>query len=219
MLDRSCLYLILLCVPAVGCKATAQAKASAQMQTAEAEEVNQAAEQASTQTLAPSALQGEFTEVALLGARHDLRLAPDRKTATCACVAVALGGTDDPGLQWRSVVPQIDVTTQLVLALSSDGVPCPDAARTGSGASYWGYRQASNDVIVIVEEAKPGRPVTSGAIIPKPFEQGQVYLQPLDRNVPYGRPLNGPGHLCPLGNPGAKRPVPNSLAPADASEE
>jgi hypothetical protein len=144
----------------------------------------------------------QASEKALLGARHDLRLSPERKTATCQCVAVALGPPQDAGMAWESQPPQIDPQTQLVVALSSEGVSCDAPPKDGLGASYWGYRRVGDDVVVVLEVARFGRPITTGAIIPKPTANGQVYVQPLTKDVPYGRSMAAGEKLCRLGNPG-----------------
>jgi len=144
-------------------------------------------------------------EYALLGARHDLRLSPDKKTATCSCVAMALGPASDAALSWQGARPNVDPQNQLVIALSSEGIPCSTAPKDGLGASYWGYRLSGDDVIVFLEVARFGRPVTTGAIIPKPMGNGQVLVQPVKKDVPYGRPLDASQKVCRLGNPGPQR--------------
>jgi hypothetical protein len=143
----------------------------------------------------------------LLGARHDLKLRSGKGTASCQCLSVALGGSRNGGMAWSAVPPDIDETTQLSIALSSDGQACKDEPKKSLGASYWGYRLSGNDVVVLVESARGGRPLTSGAIIPKPVGSGQVYVGPAFRKLPYGRPLQGKG-LCKIGNPGQLRSAP-----------
>lgn len=133
---------------------------------------------------------------ALLGARHDLRLAAGQKTAVCSCLAVSVGQPTSSAFAWESTPPVTDPDTQLVIALSSNGVPCAEQPKDSLGASYWGYRTRHGDVIVEVEEARFGRPVTSGAIIPKPAEGGHVYVRPTRKSVPYGRPLDKSGRDC-----------------------
>jgi hypothetical protein len=142
---------------------------------------------------------------ALLGARHDLRLVAGDRETTCECLKVALGRVNAPGVQWEATPPKVDPQTQLVLALSSDGVSCANAPKQSRGASYWGYKTSGNDVIVVVEASLPGRPLTQGAIIPKPYDDGEVYVEPLAKDLPYGRPLGGGDKLCKLGNPGPRR--------------
>ena len=160
----------------------------------------------------------------LLGARHDLRLEAGKGAATCQCLAVALGGPKEAGMAWSSSPPEIDETTQLTIALSSEGQACQGEPKQSLGASYWGYRISGNDVIVLVEAARDGRPLTSGAIIPKPLGQGQVFVAPASKRLPYGRALEGNGQ-CKIGNPGQARTTPfselelGSDAPRPASGE
>ena len=140
----------------------------------------------------------------LLGARHDLKLKPGKGTASCECLSVALGGARSGGMTWSAVPPAIDEGTQLSIALSSDGQTCKGEPKQSLGASYWGYRISGNNVIVLVEAARGGRPLTNGAIIPKPVGPGQVFVAPASKKLPYGRPLEGKG-LCKIGNPGQVR--------------
>lgn len=158
-------------------------------------------------------------EYALLGARQDLRLSPDKKTPTCSCLAVALGPPNDAAFKWDGPVPTTDPETQLVVALSSEGVGCPEAKPDAIGASYWGYRQSGDDIIVIVESAKLGRPLTAGAIIPKPVGAGQVYLRPAAKGVPYGKPLVAGDKICKLGNPGPVRSTAPAPEPTDEQNQ
>jgi hypothetical protein len=143
----------------------------------------------------------------LLGARHDLKLRPGKGSASCECLSIALGGARNAGMSWSAVPPDLDETTQLSVALSSEGQACKGEPKQSLGASYWGYRISGNDVVVLVEAARGGRPLTSGAIIPKPVGTGQVYVAPTSKKLPYGRALEGKG-LCKIGNPGQARSAP-----------
>ena len=143
----------------------------------------------------------------LLGARHDLRLQAGKATASCECLSVALGGAHSNGMAWTAVPPPIDESTQLSVALSSEGQACKGEPKNSLGASYWGYRISGNDVVILVESAQGGRPLTSGAVIPRPVGPGQVYVAPASKKLPYGRPLSGNG-LCKIGNPGLIRTAP-----------
>lgn len=160
----------------------------------------------------------------LLGARHDLRLEGGKGAASCQCLSVALGGVKEAGMSWSSTPPRIDESTQLTIALSSEGQACPAAPKQSLGASYWGYRISGDNVIVLVEAARDGRPLTSGAIIPRPVGQGQVFVAPAGKSAPYGRALDGNGP-CKIGNPGPGRTTPfseleiGSDAPRPASGE
>lgn len=140
----------------------------------------------------------------LLGARHDLRLRAGQSTATCQCLAVAVGGSHGTPMLWSAAPPDIDESRQLSIALSSEGQTCSGEPKGSLGASYWGYRISGNDVIVLVEAARGGRPLTNGAIIPKPVGPGQVYVAPASKKLPYGHASDGKG-MCKVGNPGQPR--------------
>jgi len=143
----------------------------------------------------------------LLGARHDLKLRGGKGTASCQCLSVALGDARNSGMAWSAAPPNLDDGSQLSIALSSEGQACKDEPKKSLGASYWGYRLSGNDVVVLVEAAHGGRPLTTGAIIPKPVGPGQVYVAPAHRKLPYGRALQGKG-MCKIGNPGQERTAP-----------
>jgi hypothetical protein len=150
-----------------------------------------------------------LSEAALLGARHDLALAGESLAPTCTCLAVVAGFPSNPAFFWHSIVPTISPESQIVIAFTSEGVSCDKADQGGLGASYWGYRKAGRDVIVYIENAAPGRPVTTGAIIPRPIGGGAIYVEPREKNVPYGLPLDGSGKRCrvPVSTP-TQRAVP-----------
>jgi len=146
-------------------------------------------------------------EYALLGARHDLNY-NGPKTPTCQCLAVTLSDqAGDPAFQWDMAPPQLDPSTQWLIALSSNGVPC-DATPAGTlGASYQGYTIDGNDVVVSVEALGEGRPMTNGAIIPRPSGTGSVLIE--SAGAVYGRPLDGRGKRCKI--------APAAAAPAAAA--
>jgi hypothetical protein len=181
--------------------AACRASASASVNTGAKTEVEEPVEPVSE----PRAAMAPAAEVALFGARHDLQLSSDRKNPTCNCVAIAIGQPNDAGMKWEGQPPSIDPGTQLVIALSSEGVTCAEPPKEGLGASYWGYRESGDDVVVVLEVARLGRPVTTGAIIPKPAGSGQVLVQPASKAVPYGRSLSASEPACRLGNPGGPR--------------
>jgi len=146
----------------------------------------------------------------LLGARSDLSLVVAHATAACACLKIAIGSASSSAFQWQGSAPKLDDDTQLAVALSSESMPCQKEPKGSSGASYWGYRISGNDVIVFVEGARAGRPRTAAAIIPKPIADGQVYVAPAKRKLPYGLPLDGGGAKCKVGNVATKRTAPFS---------
>jgi hypothetical protein len=192
-----------------GAKARAEAEASGQAEgEGEMTRSSLAGVNRATELKAASSMSGGIAAGrVLLGARHDLQLRPGKSTASCECLAVALGGSRNGGMLWSAVPPNLDESTQLSIALSSEGQSCKDEPKKSLGASYWGYRLSGNDVVVLVEAARGGRPLTNGAIIPKPVGNGQVLVAPASKKLPYGRPLDGKG-LCKIGNPGQLRNAP-----------
>lgn len=151
----------------------------------------------------PPADDGPTGSLALLGARHDLAYAGP-KTPTCACLAVALSDlAQDPAFAWEMEPPRLQAGSQWIIALSSSEVPCETPPSGTLGASYQGYGVEGNDVIVFVEALGEGRPLTSGAVIPKPKPSGGVYIEPT--NAVYGKPLDGKSRRCPIAPPGAPK--------------
>ena len=138
-------------------------------------------------------------EYALLGARHDLSYSGPTK-ASCQCLAVALEDrATHNAFQWELEAPKLEPTTQWIIALSSNDVSCP-AAPTGTlGASYQGYSVEGNDVVVYVEALGEGRPMTSGAVIPRPQGGGSVFVE--SAGAIYGKPLAGKGKRCKIAPP------------------
>lgn len=124
----------------------------------------------------------------LLGARHDLYL-KGTAAQVCSCLTAAAGQPSDPRFGWEAQVPAINPNRELVLAFRSE--TC--AAAAGQlGAAYRGYRTTeTGDVVVMVEEAKEGRPRLYGAILPRPSGQGRLLIEPFPRTLPFGQPLQG----------------------------
>lgn len=140
---------------------------------------------------------------ALLGARHDLNYSGPR-SPTCACLAVALRDqAKDAAFQWELEEPRVEPTSQWIIALSSNEVPCDVAPAGTLGASYQGYGTEGNDVVVYVEALGEGRPMTNGAIIPRPKATGSVFVEPT--NAVYGKPLDGKNKRCKLDAPGSAK--------------
>lgn len=125
---------------------------------------------------------------ALLGARHDLSPTPSAPLA-CRCLRGFAGQVNDAGFRWATKRPTIDPAAQVIVALSSEGVSCEDGAPP---ASYMGYVVEGEDIIIQIEEARPGRPVTRGAILPKPAGSGRILVS-ASKKLPYGKPLSGDG--------------------------
>ncbi|MGC4090914.1 MAG: hypothetical protein QM756_24185 [Polyangiaceae bacterium] len=142
-------------------------------------------------------------EFALFGARHDFNVKDGSGAVSCQCVSALLGPPSSGKLEWRGEMPLTKPESQLVVALIPGS--CADG---GDGASYWGYRVEGNDVVVLLEAWKAGRPRTLGAIIPRPAAGGQVYLAPVSAKLPFGKPASGTGARCAAGNPGPQRTTP-----------
>ncbi len=133
------------------------------------------------------------TDAALLGARHDVFVKAD-PVENCACLAIVAGPASDPRFGWEAKVPSANAATQLVVAFRMAG--CSDVAEGSLGASYRGYVQKGNDVVVMVEEAMPGRPLIVGAIVPRPTNGGQLLLESVPGKLPYAKPLDGTQSRC-----------------------
>ncbi len=144
---------------------------------------------------APQTLTGSGPESikAWRGVRHDLMLAPkpDRKER-CSCLAVEVGDAKDPRFQWVAGPPELG-NDAMTLALSARGVPCPggNADEEKRRPSISAVDQEGNDVIVEVEELPEGRPLATGAVIPRPAAGGAVYVKGRTAALPYAKPVNG----------------------------
>lgn len=132
-------------------------------------------------------------EPTLLGARRDLSLAKGTP-ANCRCVAAAVGAPNHTAFVWTGTPPELDGATQTIVALSSEGIGCPESTAT---ASYHGYRVDGPNIFVSVEAAHPGRPLTHGAVIPKPGPDGKVFLESFGK-VPFGKGARGEAR-CAVG--------------------
>lgn len=225
---------ILLLAGAVGCKASvnAEAKAGASGSSADADASLEASAEGEGQAKAddfdkPKALAtgpdeaatvAAATGPALLGARRDLKF-QGPKQATCSCLAVQLGAPEDSAFAWEHGPPIVDGSRQLVVGLTSEGVSCGE--NVGLGASYKGYQTPGNDVVIMVERAHEGRPVTSGAVIPRPIADGQVYVVVAERGSPFGGAVGDTKQRCKLQLPAATgAPVERAaFAPAATNED
>jgi hypothetical protein len=192
---RSGLWLLAFC----GCQASVQADAQVGGKGDQELKDFDRPLQASARHTEPISDPSDAGEYALLGARHDLSYTGPQQ-ANCKCLAVAL--YDQPSvaaLEWELGAPHLDPMMQWIVALSSNQVAC-DAAPAGTlGASYQGYVIEGNDVVVYVEALGDGRPMTSGAIIPRPLAGGSVWVEAA--GSVYGKPLDGKGKRCKLAAP------------------
>lgn len=140
---------------------------------------------------APSAPQEKISS--WVGVRHDLSLAPSpQRKERCSCLAVEVGEPRDPRFQWAAGAPEIGPDA-IAIALSARGVPCPDGApdEDKRRASISAVDQDGNDIIVEIEELPPGRPLATGAVIPRPAPGGAIYVRGRTPQVPYARAPGG----------------------------
>ncbi len=127
--------------------------------------------------------------------RHDLMLAKDSaREAACSCLAVVVASSPtDPRLSWIDAPPKLESDVALV-AVSSKGIACPGLpADTTERPSISGVEKDGADVVITIENVPPGRPVATGAVIPKPQAGGSIYVKSKSAKVLYGKPLTGAG--------------------------
>lgn len=125
--------------------------------------------------------------------RHDLMMAKNAsREATCSCLAITVAQTPtDPRLLWIDAPPKLEADVAVV-AISDKGISCPGVAADATDRpSISGVERDGADVVIVIEHLPPGRPVASGAVIPKPGPGGSVYVKPKNGKVLYGRPLPG----------------------------
>ena len=125
--------------------------------------------------------------------RHDLMMAKDSpREANCSCLAIIVADTPtDPRLMWVDSPPKLEADVAVV-TVSNKGIACPGLpADTTERPSISGVEREGADVVIVVENLPPGRPIASGAVIPKPGPGGSVYVKPKGPKVLYGRPLAG----------------------------
>lgn len=132
--------------------------------------------------------------VALLGVRHDLMIAPTtKKQANCNCLAVEVGEVGDTKFQWLNGAPDLRGDAAVV-AISAKGIgPCAggEADEAQRRASISAVDRDGADVWIEIEELPDGRPLASGAIVPRPGAGGHVFVRPRTARVPYARPQAG----------------------------
>jgi hypothetical protein len=192
----------------MGCQASVQAKAKTSGQVDASFDAAGPADSAERETegvgpeadVPPAEPNGAAT---LLGARPDLSLASGGGNQACRCLSVAVGQPNDPAFAWQAGAPVTDPATQVVMALGSAATGCGQEPQAGIGASYWGYERVGADVVVVVENARAGRPMIQGAILPRPSGAGRIEIRPLDKQVSYGRSPDGSRAFCQLKLPTA----------------
>jgi hypothetical protein len=102
-----------------------------------------------------------------------------------------LGDAKSPQFFWMGSPPRVDEDAT-VIAIGAQGVSCPggnpDEHRRRPSISA--VDQENDDIIVEIEDLPEGRPLASGAVIPKPGPRGGVYVKPSEPSVFYGRGPN-----------------------------
>ena len=125
--------------------------------------------------------------------RHDLMMAKDTpRAANCSCLSIVVAeGPTDSRLMWVDAPPKLEADVAVV-AMSDKGITCPGLPAEGNERpSISGVEKDGPNVVIIVENLPAGRPVASGAVIPKPGPGGSVFVKPKGPKVLYGRPLPG----------------------------
>jgi hypothetical protein len=183
----------------VGCKASVQGEANSSGRTkaeAEAEAFGELGEKGiEGDTINDFAIEPAESggDGALLGARHDVFIKGAQPQA-CKCLSVVAGEPGDPRIGWESKPAELNPATQLVVAFKS--LPCSGATDDDLGAAYRGYKKSDKNVIVMIEQAKVGRPAISGALVPKPRSGGKLFIEPVPSTLPWGHPSDGAPGLC-----------------------
>jgi hypothetical protein len=142
---------------------------------------------------APQPITPSESMTAWVGVRHDLMLAPaPKRQERCSCLAVEVGDPKDPRFQWAAGAPEIG-SDAMAIALTARGVPCPggNPDEEQRRPSISAVDQEGNDIIVEVEELRDGRPLASGAVIPRPAQGGSIYVKGQSSALPYARPAGG----------------------------
>ncbi|HVU02994.1 MAG TPA: hypothetical protein VHE30_14640 [Polyangiaceae bacterium] len=195
-------FLVLSFVPlafgGAGCSASVEGKVNTSASaSAEVQDFDKPVDTQMSAMSTKAAADANQPALALLGSRQDLSY-QGPPTTTCKCLNVVMGQPADGGFRWSGEKPRTNPSSQLVIAVSSAGLACPEAGDQATGASYWGYEAVGSDIVVVVERAYSGRPLASGAIIPRPAN-GQVYVRPIDKKLPYGKSPTGLGDRCQVG--------------------
>jgi hypothetical protein len=116
--------------------------------------------------------------------------------ARCSCLAVEVGnGADGNKFFWLGS-PADTGSDSMAIAIGARGVACPggDPDDKRRRPSISAVDVINDDVILEVEDLPEGRPLASGAVIPKPGPNGAVYIRPRKgHNSVYGV---GPGGRC-----------------------
>jgi hypothetical protein len=142
----------------------------------------------------PQAITSMASQPGVLGVRHDLMLSEGAHPARCNCLAVEVGPATDPRFFWTAGAPTVGEGA-VTVALGARGVACAGGeAEDKRRPSISAVDMIGDDVIVEVEDLPEGRPLASGAVIPKPGPNGSIYVRPRKANMIYAK--GAPGGRC-----------------------
>jgi hypothetical protein len=131
-----------------------------------------------------------------LGVAHDLSLSPSAtRAANCRCLSVVYGAPTDPKFSWQAGPPRVDPGT-VAVAIAADGVPCSSPGYAPLRASISAVESdADNNIVLVVENVREGRPTMRGALVGVPGGKGTLLVR-ARKGAPYGAPLGGGAGPC-----------------------
>ncbi|MEO7328578.1 MAG: hypothetical protein ABI193_08375 [Minicystis sp.] len=137
----------------------------------------------------PTRAEQAANQGALLGVRHDLMLTAAAHPARCNCLAVEVGPAGGSPFFWTGAGPPEIGGEALAIAVSANGVECLGGDPNGQKRrpSISAVDLENDDVLVEIEDLPEGRPLATGAIIPKPGPKGSVYVRPQNARVIYAK--------------------------------
>jgi hypothetical protein len=201
------LFLLVALLPLAGCKVSASANVNAGGSSEKRDPVPPPSQEAT--------VHHDSARTSFIGVTHALELSEEASAkAACQCMAAAVGGPKDSAFQWRGTPPEVG-DDALVIAIGNEKSSCSGQG-TFRGPSIQGVEADGSNVIVYLEEPRPGVPVARGAVFRRPPGEGFLVFRP-GRRLPYGQPLPGSGSsVCrlPLGENTAAHPAEATTAPA-----
>jgi hypothetical protein len=187
-------------VLAIGSGCHAHAQASAQVNTAIDDddrkyEVAQPASSAPVRVAPAPEPSPPADRTYYLGVVPDLSLArASTRAPACRCLAVGYGSPADPKFAWQMGPPRVEPGTMAV-AIAADGVSCSAPGYAPLRASIAAVERAGDDIVVVVENVKEGRPAMHGALVVSPGGKGVLVVR-ARLGAPYGAPAGGGQGPC-----------------------
>lgn len=128
-------------------------------------------------------------KTAFVGVTQALSLSDEASAkAACRCLAAAVGSPRDASFQWRGTAPTVGDDALVVAIASGERTPC-EGATGARRPSIQGVEAEGNNIIVTLEEPRPGVPEAHGAVIQRPTYDGGHVIFRSSRRLPYGQPL------------------------------